>query len=842
MSEVAEIARLIVRLTGDGKLYADTLKNADKQTSAFVRDANGYFRDLQGKFVSVQEVMRSQASTTIQKLNAFGMHLKDLGGIAGKVGGQFKSMGSYLSLRLTAPIVAAGTLGAREFLKYNEALTQTKTLVGFTAAEMEKFDAAIIAMSPKVARGPVELADALYFITGAGFQGQAALDILGISAKAAAAGLGETKVVADAVTSAVNAYTPEVLSASRATDILAAAVKYGKMEASELAPVLGQIMPTAAAMKVSFADVAGAMAVMSRTGLNSAESAVSLQAVLSTLLKPSKEGAKLLDDYKLDMGQLRDMARGPGGLIQVMRLLSLTFADNDEALAQIIPNVRAFRGVMNILAQDGKIVDEVMEGVANSVGFAEAAFQGGEDSPARQWARAMAELKVAMVELGRALVPVLAQIGNVIRGLSQWFIGLDADSKSLVITLAGLAAGIGPVLIAMGALISVVAQVVTAFGTLIASEAGLAAMLKMLPYLGTAAAAFGAALAGLAAVIIYNLHPATQKFNDELERMRRLQQGIAESVGKSFQADLGGKSGSLEIQREAAKTAKENAEAGLAAQQRVLAEAKRDLSNDSGASNFLWSNQQAVKGDRARIDEARAMIKLYQDQVNQATEAVERLAKAKEKAAIVAPPKVRPPEIKALMDELRGEADKFGMSEGKKQIYDLTQTLAKEGEKLNEQELQKLNALDKELVKLKEIKKAEDERKRAYEHMAKQAVQYMEKALTPIEELRKQFDEIDKLWQNGALNDKQWEKVRNNLLGEFMDKQGTYKPTAGAAVEAGTREGYSLTHFGTVKPSEKAILDLVKKADVQITVEKDILRAIQQKNVNNILPTVAAFP
>jgi hypothetical protein len=76
--------------------------------------------------------------------------------------------------------------------------------------------------------------------------------------KAAAVGLGETKTIADLATSAMNAYGSDTLSASAATDILATAVREGKLEASELAGSMGGVIPIASNLGVEFHEVAGA--------------------------------------------------------------------------------------------------------------------------------------------------------------------------------------------------------------------------------------------------------------------------------------------------------------------------------------------------------------------------------------------------------------------------------------------------------------------------------------------------------------------------------------------------------------------------------------------------------
>ena len=96
------------------------------------------------------------------------------------------------------------------------------------------------------------------------------MDILKESAKSSAAGLGETKVIADLLTSVMNAYGKENISAARANDILVATVREGKAEADLLAQSMGLVLPISSAMGASFEDVGAATAAMTRTGTKAA--------------------------------------------------------------------------------------------------------------------------------------------------------------------------------------------------------------------------------------------------------------------------------------------------------------------------------------------------------------------------------------------------------------------------------------------------------------------------------------------------------------------------------------------------------------------------------------------
>jgi hypothetical protein len=90
-------------------------------------------------------------------------------------------------------------------------------------------------LGPQFGVSANEAADALFFITSAGLRGAGATEVLEASLKGAAIGLGDTKTIADLATSAVNAYGESTLGGAEAVDVLAEAVRLGKLEPAELA-------------------------------------------------------------------------------------------------------------------------------------------------------------------------------------------------------------------------------------------------------------------------------------------------------------------------------------------------------------------------------------------------------------------------------------------------------------------------------------------------------------------------------------------------------------------------------------------------------------------------------
>lgn len=382
-----------------------------------------------------------------------------------KVGASLTSMGKSITRNVAMPLGIAAAASLKFAATFETSLTKMITLVGLSAEEVEGFKAEILDLSGETAKAPAELADAMFFITSAGLRGADALEALTASAKASAIGLGQTETIADAVTSAVNAYGSETLSATRATNIMALAVRAGKLEASSLAPVLGRLLPTASEMGISFEQVAGTLAVMSRTGLDAAEASTSLNAILTTLKKPTTQAADALENAELNLGDLRDVARGPGGVIAAMRLLDEKLGDNEEALIKVIPNIRAFRGAMNVLGQEASSVDEVMRIVTEDIDILDSGMATISETTGFQFQQLLEELKVVAIEIADAgLVDAFKGIVAQLKiWLKRWK-ELEPATKQMAVKIAAVAAAVGPLMRVFGGLFTGIGKILKVLG------------------------------------------------------------------------------------------------------------------------------------------------------------------------------------------------------------------------------------------------------------------------------------------------------------------------------------------------------------------------------------------
>ena len=301
---------------------------------------------------------------------------------------------------------AAGARAVRNVAAFEASISKIVGLVGLSRAEVEGMGEALLALAPKVAAGPGELAEALFFVTSAGARGAQALKILELSAKAATAGLGDTATVADAVTSAINAYGKANLDAGRATGILVAAVREGKAGAETIAPALGKLLPIAVELGVGFDEVAGSVAFFTRSGLNAAEAATALRGLLVQILRPTQEASKAAGKLGVDFTALRKTLRERG----LLAALDSAIGDNREAFARLFPDIEGLTGLLSLLGKDAATARDILESLAEAGAHTvDAAFGAGAQDTLRRYETALATLDVVAIRLGADALPVLAK-------------------------------------------------------------------------------------------------------------------------------------------------------------------------------------------------------------------------------------------------------------------------------------------------------------------------------------------------------------------------------------------------------------------------------------------------
>ena len=366
--------------------------------------------------------------------------------------------GRAMTRFITLPMAIAGGAAVAMQKDYEASMTKIIGLVGVARETVEGWSDAVKDIAVQTGRGPEELADALYFIASAGVRGEEALEALEMSAKGAAIGLGETKVIADLVTSAMNAYKSSNLSAAEAVDVVTAAVREGKAEADELASAMGMVLPIASAFKIRFDEVGAAFAGMTRTGTNARVAATQLKAIISAMASPSMQSADAMARFGTNAEEFRKIVEEQGLIRALLHLNEKVYA-NKAAFSEIFPNVRALMGVLDLLGDNLEDNIDIFESLRRSGGSLEKAFLEVANTTQQKLNVAGAALKVLAIDLGEVmsgpLVKALAGVIGRVERLTDWFGQFNDAQKMAILRMAGLVAVMGPAMVILSRLIQI---------------------------------------------------------------------------------------------------------------------------------------------------------------------------------------------------------------------------------------------------------------------------------------------------------------------------------------------------------------------------------------------------
>lgn len=401
------------------------------------------------------------SSKLTSSLNSAGSKLK-------KFGKSMSDIGSKMT-RFSLPLAIAGGVAIKMGADFDKSMTKIKSLVGIAGDEVDKMGEQARKMAIETGKSSKEAADALFFITSAGLSGSEAMDVLNASLKASAVGLGDVTQVADAATSAMNAYGSDALSASAATDVLVAAVREGKLSSEELAGAIGQVIPIASNMGVTFNEVGATMAAMSRTGTNAATASMQLKNILMSINKPSKEAADTLAEMGLSASDLKAKI-SEDGLLSTLLLLKQEFGENADAQAKVFGNSRALLGVMDLLGKGIDSTTEIFGKMENVLGDTQNAFDEYEQSLSGRLNKSLNATKESFAKMGeillKNLLPIIETFAGFITNLFNKFNELDGTTQKIIIAFGLLVTAIGPILLAVGSMISILPILVTGFTTL----------------------------------------------------------------------------------------------------------------------------------------------------------------------------------------------------------------------------------------------------------------------------------------------------------------------------------------------------------------------------------------
>lgn len=434
--------QLLTQKVSETTSKLDALKQAQKQMDASGVDKNSEeYRKLQREIIETESQLKTFKAQLREVGNA---NLKALSEQFKQIGSKATEIGQGLSKNVTAPIVAVGAASIAAFNEVKNGLNIVAQKTGATGDELKAMQdtarniAKTIPTDFEAAGTAVGELNTRFGITGKQLE-----ELSGQYIKFAKVNGVDLNTSIDETQKALSAFG---LTAAEAPRLLDTLTKAGQLTGASVDDLTAGLIQNGTAFQELGLNIDQSVMLMAQMEKSGANSETVMQGLRKALKNAAAEG-KPLDQA---LSELQDtIENGSGSMDGLTAAYDLFGKSGDQIYGAVKNGTLDFQALGAAVADTGGTLDSVFEETL---------------TPAERFQTTMNSVKDAGYELGNTIMtmlePYMKKLADGAQNLSEWWEGLDDDTKKLIVTIGGIAAVIGPLLVIIGKLATGVSAII----------------------------------------------------------------------------------------------------------------------------------------------------------------------------------------------------------------------------------------------------------------------------------------------------------------------------------------------------------------------------------------------
>ena len=364
-----------------------------------------------------------------------------------QTGASMRKAGSKMTMAVTAPLAAIGGLGLNVAMNFESAMNQVSAVSGATGRDLENLEGIARELGAKTKFSATEAAEGMNFLSMAGFSVKQTMSALPATLDLAAAAnirLGEG---ADIVSNVMQGFGRKAGRTRETVDLLTKTFTSSNTNLKQLGDAMSYVAPVAKGFGQSMESTAAAVGLLSNAGIQGTRAGTGLRRVLSILAK--KSGELGVEVYNAS-GDMRPFVE----ILEDIEKQGLSSAE--------IMDLFGMRGgpvMQTLLARGSKALQDFTGDLSNAGGTA----KDVAETQMKGMKGALTELKAAASEVAISFSEEfqgsVESLTDSVKGAAQWLGNLDSTTKRWILSITGIAAVIGPVLIGLGLMASAVGNI-----------------------------------------------------------------------------------------------------------------------------------------------------------------------------------------------------------------------------------------------------------------------------------------------------------------------------------------------------------------------------------------------
>ena len=455
------------RLLGDAvketKEKLETLKTAAEQAEKALNDgtiSKDQYDALQREIIETENELKrleeqaNQSATALQKISATGEKLKD-------VGSNIEGAGKKL-LPVTATVTALGTASVKTAADFEAAMSKVAAVSGATGSDLEALSKKAREMGSKTKFSASEAAEAMNYMAMAGWKTEDMLSgIEGVMNLAAASG-EDLATTSDIVTDALTAFGLSAQDSGHFADVLAAASSNANTNVSMMGETFKYCAPIAGALGFSVEDTAEAIGLMANAGIKSTQAGTSLRTIMTNLSGEVKICGENIGEVTVATTNADGSMRDLSDILADCRTAFSGLSESEKAAAaESLVGKNAMSGFLALMNAGEGDIAKLSGAIDNCNGAAQSMADTMNNNLEGQLTILKSQLQELAISFGEILLPAVKKIVGWVQGFIDVLNSLPDGVKETIVTVALIAAVLGPVLIIIGKIITAVGTIMT---------------------------------------------------------------------------------------------------------------------------------------------------------------------------------------------------------------------------------------------------------------------------------------------------------------------------------------------------------------------------------------------
>ena len=455
--------KLLGQAVEETKNKLETLKTAQQQADEALKNgtiSKDQYDALQREIIETEQELKrleeqaNQSATALQKISATGEKLKD-------VGSNIDGAGKKL-LPVTATVTALGTASVKTAADFEAAMSKVAAVSGASGKELEDLTAKAREMGSKTKFSASEAAEAMNYMAMAGWKTEDMLSgIEGVVNLAAASG-EDLATTSDIVTDALTAFGLSVQDSGHFADVLTAASSNANTNVSMMGETFKYCAPIAGALGFSVEDTAEAIGLMANAGIKSTQAGTSLRTIMTNLSGEVKICGENIGEVTVATTNADGSMRDLSDILADCRTAFSGLSESEKAAAaESLVGKNAMSGFLALMNAGEADIAKLSGAIDNCNGAAQSMADTMNNNLEGQLTILKSQLQELAISFGEVLLPAVKSIVSFLQGFINVLNSMPDGMKQTIVTIALVAAALGPVLIIIGKVISAVGTIMT---------------------------------------------------------------------------------------------------------------------------------------------------------------------------------------------------------------------------------------------------------------------------------------------------------------------------------------------------------------------------------------------